>query len=366
MSAPPHQISEYLRRYDYENLVFCNDNATGLRAVIAIHDTTLGPAGGGCRMWPYTSDWEAAEDALRLGRGMTYKYAAAGVDLGGGKVVIQGDPKRDKTEAMFRALGRFIERLGGTYLTGEDVGTTLRDMEDIHRETNFIITLPQYLGGAGPIGGRTATGVILGMRVAVQRATGSDSLNGLTIGVQGLGAVGAEVVPQLEELGAKLVVCDTDPVRVAAIAKGRDATIVGSEEIYRAKMDVFCPCALGGILNATTIPELQCKVVAGSANNQLRTEEDGFAIEQRGIHYAPDYIINAGGTIYDTDRLFGGTHNHERAMEKVRRITDTMRKVFEVAAQERIPSFQAADRIAERRIAEVAKAKGLRTPKEFR
>jgi leucine dehydrogenase len=366
MATTTYPILDYLRRYDYENLVFCNDTSTGLRAIIAIHDTTLGPAGGGCRMWTYASEWEAAEDAMRLARGMTYKYAAANVDLGGGKVVIIGDPKKDKSEALFRSLGRFIERLGGMYYSGEDVGTTLRDMEDMHKETRFMITLPQYLGGAGPIGGVTATGVIHGMRVAVRRATGSDSLNGLTVGVQGLGAVGSEIVPQLETLGAKLVVCDADASRVAAVQVGRSVKVVAPEDIYQTPMDVFSPCALGGILNATTIPGLQCKVVAGSANNQLRTEDDGVAIEKRGIVYAPDYIINAGGAVYDSDRLFGGSHVHERALTKVHRISETTQRVFDLAEKEHIPSFRAADRLAETRIAEVAKAKALRTRGEFR
>ncbi len=360
MSDGPFQITDYMRRYDFENVVLCNDNSTGLRAVIAIHDTTLGPAAGGCRMWTYPTEWDAIEDALRLGRGMTYKYAAAGVDLGGGKAVILGDPRKDKSEGLFRSMGRFVERLGGLYYTGEDVGTTLADMEQMHRETSFVITLPEYLGGAGPIAGATACGVIEGMRVAVRRVTGSDSLAGLTVGVQGLGAVGGELVPRLAGLDAKLVVCDTETDRVEALKDLDGLAVVQPERIYDQPMDVFAPCALGGVLNNATIPRLTCKVVAGCANNQLRSEEDGVEIERRGIVYAPDYIINAGGTVYDTDRLFGGTHVHDRALAKVRRIHETTQRVFELAEREGIPSFRAADRLAEARIAEVAKAKGLR------
>jgi leucine dehydrogenase len=360
LSDGPFRITDYLRRYDFENVVVCNDSATGLRAVIAIHDTTLGPAAGGCRMWTYASEWDAIEDALRLGRGMTYKYAAAGVDLGGGKAVIIGDPRTDKSEGLFRSMGRFIERLGGLYYTGEDVGTTLADMELMFRETSYVITLPEHSGGAGPIAGATADGVVQGMQVAVRAATGSDSLNGLTVGVQGLGAVGSELVPRLAGLDAKLIVCDVDPQRVADLRASQDVTIVSSERIYETPMDVFAPCALGGILNATTIPLLRCKVVAGCANNQLRTEEDGAELERRRIVYAPDFIINAGGTVYDTDRLFGGTHVHDRAMAKVRRIRDTTQRVFDLAAAESIPSYRAAERLAESRIAEVARAKGLR------
>jgi leucine dehydrogenase len=366
LSESSFPVGDYLHRYDFENVVFCNDNTTGLRAVIAIHDTTLGPAAGGCRMRTYPTEWEAVEDALRLGRGMTYKYAAAGVDLGGGKAVVIGDPRRDKSEALFRSLGRFIERLGGTYYTGEDVGTTLTDMENMFRETRFVITLPQYLGGAGPIGGATALGVVLGMRVAVRRATGSDSLEGLTVGVQGLGAVGSELVPQLARLGAKLTVCDPEAERVSAIQRGYDVRVVPPEEIYRSPMDVFAPCALGGILNSKSIPELSCKVIAGCANNQLRTEQDGIDLEKRGIVYAPDYIINAGGTVYDTDRLFGGSHVHDRAIAKVHRITETTARVFDIAEREGIPSYRAADQLAEARIADVAKAKTLRTRGDFR
>jgi len=354
------QILDYMRKYEYENLYICNDNTVGLRAVIAIHDTTLGPAAGGCRMWTYASEWEAIEDALRLARAMTYKYAAAGVNLGGGKAVIIGDPKKDKSEALLRALGRFIERLGGIYYTGEDVGTTLKDMEYIYSETKFVITLPEYLGGAGPIAPATATGVILGMKVAAKKVYGSESLNGLTIGVQGLGAVGSALVEQLSKENVKLIVTDIDKEKVDNILRKYDAKYVDPDLIYETEMDIFSPCALGGIINSFTIKKLKCKIVAGSANNQLRTEEDGYEIEKRGIVYVPDYIINAGGTIYDTYRLFSPPHDHKRAMEKVYKVKDNVEKVFEIAEQEKIPTFLAADRLAEKRLAEAAKVKNIR------
>ena len=348
------RITEYMKKYNYENIFICNDNATGLRAVIAIHDTTLGPAAGGCRMWTYSTEWDAIEDALRLARAMTYKYAAAGVDLGGGKAVIMGDPKKEKSEALFRALGRFIDRLGGLYYTGEDVGTTLRDMEYIYSETRFVITLPEYLGGAGPIAGATATGVIQGMKVAAKKVFGSESLNGLRIGVQGLGAVGSELIKLLSKEGVKLVITDIDKERVEKALKEVNAETIAPEQIYDADVDVFSPCALGGVINNNTIPRLKCKIIAGCANNQLGTEADGYGVEKRGIVYVPDYILNAGGAIYDSDRLFHPPHNHVRAMEKVYRIRETVERVFEIAEQNHIPSFRAADVLAEKRIEEVA------------
>ncbi len=354
------RVFDYMRKYNYENLYICNDISTGLRAVIAIHDTTLGPAAGGCRMWTYSNEWEAIEDALRLARGMTYKYAAAGVNLGGGKAVIIGDPKKDKTEAILRALGRFIDRLGGIYYTGEDVGTTLKDMEAIYAETRFVITLPEYLGGAGPIAPATAIGVILGMKVAAKKFFGSENLGGLKIGVQGLGAVGSEVVKLLSSEDVELFVTDIDKDKVDYILKNYDAKYVDPEEIYSIEMDIFCPCALGGILNSSTIPKLKCKIVAGSANNQLKEEKDGYEIEKKGILYVPDYIINAGGTIYDTYRLFNPPHNHEKAMGKVYKVKDNVEMVLEIAEKEKIPTFLAADRLAERRIEEAAKAKNIR------
>jgi leucine dehydrogenase len=359
------KLMDYMRKYDYENVFYCNDNNTGLRAVIAIHDTTLGPAAGGCRMWIYESEWDAVEDALRLARGMTYKYAAAGLDLGGGKAVVIGDPKTQKSEALFRSLGRFIERLQGVYWTGEDVGTTLRDMEYMYRETRFVITLPRSLGGAGPIAGATALGVIQGMKAAVKRITESDKLDGLVVGVQGLGAVGSELVKGLRDEGAKLKVCDTDREKVAAMQKEFDVDVVSPDTVYDEKMDVFSPCALGGVLNRDTVPRLKCRVVAGSANNQLQTEQDGYNLEKRGVVYVPDYVLNAGGTIYDTDRLFHGVHDHERALEKVLRIRETVERVFRLSQEQGVPTFVAADRFAEQRIASVAKAKEIATPKNL-
>lgn len=351
-------ILEYMQTYDFENLFFCQDKALDFKAIIAIHDTTLGPATGGCRMWKdYPSEMDAIEDALRLARGMTYKYAAAGVNLGGGKAVIIGDPKRTDREPVFRALGKFINRLGGKYITGEDVGTTLQDMEYIRMETEHVVTLPTYLGGAGDIAPMTAYGTIRAMQACCNRVYGSDSLEGKRVAVQGLGAVGHNVVDQLYELGASLTVTDIDPAKVEIMTARFDVRTVPVEAIYDVDCDIFCPCALGKVINDDTISRLKCKIICGCANNQLAEEHHGDGIEKLGLVYAPDYIANAGGTIYDTDRLGVGGVSHERGKTKVARIYDNMQRVFEIADRDRLPTYQAADRMAEERIRQIAEVK---------
>ena len=351
-------IFEYMQQYDYENLLFCQDKALDFKAIIAIHDTTLGPATGGCRMWQdYPGEMDAIEDALRLARGMTYKYAAAGVNLGGGKAVIIGDPKRTDREPIFRALGKFINRLGGKYITGEDVGTTLQDMEYIRMETEHVVTLPTYLGGAGDIAPMTALGTIRAMQACCNRIYGSDSLEGKKIAVQGLGAVGHNVVEQLHELGARLTVTDIDTAKVETMTVRFEASAVQVEEIYDVDCDIFCPCALGKVINDDTLSRLKCKIICGSANNQLAEERHGDRLEEAGMVYAPDYIANAGGTIYDTDRLGVGGVSHERGKTKVTRVYDNMQRVFEIADRDRLPTYQAADRMAEERIRQIAEVK---------
>ena len=351
-------IFEYMQTYDFENLFFCQDKALDFKAVIAIHDTTLGPATGGCRMWQdYASEMDAVEDALRLARGMTYKYAAAGVNLGGGKAVIIGDPKRTDREPVFRALGKFINRLGGKYITGEDVGTTLQDMEYIRMETEHVVTLPTYLGGAGDISPMTAYGTIRAMQACCNRVYGSDSLEGKQVAVQGLGAVGHNMVEQLHELGARLIVTDIDSAKVESMKKRFNASAVKAEAIYDVDCDIFCPCALGKVINDDTLSRLKCKIICGSANNQLAEERHGERLEEAGFVYAPDYITNAGGTIYDTDRLGVGGVSHERGKAKVARIYDNMQRVFEIADRDKLPTYQAADRMAEERIRQIAEVK---------
>jgi len=355
-----------MERYDHENLFICQDRSVGLRAVIAIHDTTLGPATGGTRMWTYPSDMDAIEDAFRLARGMTYKYAAAGVNLGGGKCVVIGDPRREKSEMLFRALGRFIHRLGGIYITGEDVGTTLREMEYMRMETPYVVTLPASWGGAGPIGGATAFGVVQGMKACAKAVFGSDALEGRTVNVQGLGAVGSEMVPLLVKEGARVVVTDIDREKVEAITSRFRVPTVRPDEIIGLAGDIFCPCALGGVINTETIPQFKVKIICGSANNQLQEERDGHEVEARGILYAPDYIVNAGGTIFDTDRLNPGGFNRERAMTNVSRIGETMSSLIRISRGEAIPTYRAADLLAERRIEAVRKAKTLAARGEVR
>ncbi|MBW1666661.1 MAG: Glu/Leu/Phe/Val dehydrogenase [Deltaproteobacteria bacterium] len=350
-------IFDYMQHYDYENVFLCQDRNLDFKAIIAIHDTTLGPATGGCRMWEYESEMDAIEDALRLARGMTYKYAAAGVNLGGGKAVIIGDPNRKDREPVFRLLGKFINRLGGKYITGEDVGTTLKDMEYIYMESQHVVTLPSYLGGAGDIAPMTAFGVIRAMHACCKRVYGEETLEGKVVAVQGLGAVGHNVVGQLHDLGAKLVVSDIDSKKVDSMVAKYGVVNVSAEEIYDVDCDIFCPCALGGILNDETLDRLKCKIICGSANNQLKEERHGTLLEEKGMVYAPDYIANAGGTIYDTDRLGSGSVNNERGREKVSRIYENMQKVFEIADRDRIPTYLAADRMAEERIRQVAKVK---------
>ncbi len=351
-------ILNYMQKYDFENLFFCQDKALDFKAVIAIHDTTLGPATGGCRLWKdYPSEMDAVEDALRLARGMTYKYAAAGVNLGGGKAVIIGDPKRTDREPVFRALGKFINRLNGKYITGEDVGTTLQDMEYIRMETEHVVTLPTYLGGAGDIAPMTAYGTIRAMQACCIRAYGSDSLEGKRVAVQGLGAVGHNVVAQLCEIGAMLTVTDIDHAKVEAMTARFEAGAVPVEAIYDADCDIFCPCALGKVINDDTLSRLKCKIICGSANNQLAEERHGDRLEEMGLVYAPDYIANAGGTIYDTDRLEVSRVSHTRGKAKVARIYDNMRRVFEIADRDRLPTYQAAGRMAEERIRQIAQVK---------
>jgi leucine dehydrogenase len=347
----------YMERYDYENVLLCQDKALDFKAIIAIHDTTLGPATGGCRMWQYDTEMDAIEDALRLARGMTYKYAAAGVNLGGGKTVIIGDPKRKDREPIFRALGKFINRLGGKYITGEDVGTTLKDMEYIRMETEHVVTLPTYLGGAGDIAPMTAFGVIRAMQACCKRVYGSDSIEGKTVTVQGLGAVGHNVVDQLNEIGARMVVTDIDPEKVEAMVERYGVDKVDPGTIYDVDCDIFCPCALGAIISDETLDRLKCKIICGSANNQLKEERHGQLLEEKGMVYAPDYIANAGGTIYDTDRLGIGGVSHERGKEKVSRIYENMERVFEIADRDKISTYMGADRMAEERIMRIAQVK---------
>ncbi|MCG7336328.1 leucine dehydrogenase [Sporosarcina sp. ACRSM] len=349
------EIFKYMENQDYEQLVICQDKASGLKAIIAIHDTTLGPALGGTRMWTYASEEEAIEDALRLARGMTYKNAAAGLNLGGGKTVIIGDPRKDKNDEMFRAFGRYIEGLNGRYITAEDVGTTEADMDLIHLETDYVTGTSSGAGSSGNPSPVTAFGIYQGMKAAAKEAFGNDSLVGKTVAVQGVGNVAFALCQYLHDEGAKLIVTDISEEAIQRAVNAFGATAVGIDEIYGQEADIFAPCALGAIINDETIPQLKAKVIAGSANNQLKNPEHGDRIHEMGIVYAPDYVINSGGVINVADELAG--YNRERAMKRVEGIYDTISKIFEISKRDNIPSYLAADRLAEERIARVAKSR---------
>jgi len=345
-----------MEKYDYEQVVLCHDQSSGLKAIIAIHDTTLGPALGGTRMWTYDSEDLAIEDALRLARGMTYKNAAAGLNLGGGKTVIIGDPKKDKNPEMFRAFGRYIQGLNGRYITAEDVGTTVQDMDFVYEETNFVTGISPAFGGAsGNPSPVTAYGVYKGMKAAAKEAFGSDSLAGKVISVQGLGNVAFTLCKHLHEEGAKLIVTDIRDDVVKQAVETFGATAVAPNEIYGVNCDIYSPCALGATINDETIPQLKAKVVAGAANNQLKDTKHGEILHNMGIVYAPDYVINAGGVINVEDELRG--YNRERAMKKVETIYTNVEKVFEISKRDNIPTFLAADRMAEEKIERVRKSR---------
>ncbi|SDL63192.1 branched-chain amino acid dehydrogenase [Sediminibacillus halophilus] len=342
------EIFKYMESYDYEQLLFCQDEQSGLKAIVAIHDTTLGPALGGTRMWTYESEEAAITDALRLAKGMTYKNAAAGLNLGGGKTVIIGDPKKDKNEAMFRAFGRFIQGLNGRYITAEDVGTTVHDMDLIHEETDFVTGISPEFGSSGNPSPVTAYGVYKGIKAAAKQAFGTDSLEGKTIAVQGVGNVAFNLCGHLHEEGAQLIVTDINKESVNRAVEAYGAKAVDPEDIYEVDCDIYAPCALGATINDETIPQLKAKVVAGAANNQLQDTKHGDILHEKGIVYAPDYVINAGGVINVADELIG--YNQDRAMKRVETIYSNLERVFEISQRDDIPTYRAADRMAEERI----------------
>ncbi len=352
-------IFDLMETHDYENIFFCQEKTLGLKAIIVIHDTTLGPAAGGIRMWPYESEAEAIKDVLRLARGMTYKCAAAGASYGGGKCVVIGDPKRDKTEARLRGLGRFINRLNGLFLTGVDVGTTPEDMLVIRQETQYVVTVPEAWGGPGDSSQATAYGVVQGIRASLKEIYGSPDLQGRTIALQGIGAVGKHALKYLVEAGAVVTIADIDQEKARLVAAEYNTHIVSPEEINSLKVDVYCPCALGNVLNDQTIPELRCKIVCGSANNQLGEAYHGDLLQQRGILYAPDYIVNTGGLLSGLDSLNPGGFNRQRAMEQVSRLYDAMENIIAISKEQNIPTYRAADVLAEQRIAAIRQVKSL-------
>jgi leucine dehydrogenase len=348
------ELFDTCHEFGHEQVVFCHNRDVGLRAIIAIHNTTLGPALGGTRMWPYETEEEALRDVLRLSRGMTYKASVAGLNLGGGKAVIIGDPHKDKSEALFRAFGRFIDTLNGRYITAEDVGIDVNDMEFIFQETENVVGVHQAHGGSGDPSPYTAYGSIQGIKAALQKVFGDEDLSRRTFAVQGTGHVGLHLVKQLREEGAKVFVCEIMPDSLAeAVELGAEA--VGTDEIYDLEVDVFAPSALGAVINEETIPRLKCKIIAGPANNQLANDEAGNELEKRGILYAPDYAVNAGGLMNVSIEFEGW--NHERALRMTRTIYYNVSRIFKIAERDGIPTWQAADRMAEERIATLGKLK---------
>ena len=351
---------KYMAEHGHEQLVICSERSVGLRAFIAIHDTTLGPAVGGLRIWPYKNEDEAMLDALRLSQAMSYKSAAAELPLGGGKGVIIADPQKDKSEVLLRAYARHVNGLGGRYLTTTDVGSTTQDLEYIAMETKYVAGLPTTMGGSGDTSVLTGLGVYMGMKACAKAAWGSDSLAGSTVAMQGFGKVARYTARHLLEEGASLVATD---ISKEAMSKAADmgATVVGSDDIYDVACDIFSPCALGGVLNSRTIPRLKCRVVAGGANNQLLDNEAGTELHRRGILYAPDYIINAGGIINVSCEM-NGSYSLARATEMTERIYETMERVLHISSRDEVPTAQAADRLAEERIRSVRSLKKIYNP----
>ncbi len=330
----------------HEEIIFCTDTRSGLRAIIAIHDTSLGPALGGCRMWPYGTENEAITDVLRLSRAMSFKNALAQLSTGGGKSVIIGDPKRDKSEALFHAFGRFVENLSGRYIVAEDVGTTVEDMSLIRSQTSHVMGFSAREGSSGDPSPITAYGVFCGLKAAVEFRFGRADLAGLRVAVQGIGHVGYQLCKYLHEAGAKLLVSDIHPAAVARAEADFGARAVAGEDIYSQDVDVFAPCALGAELNSRTIPQLRAQVVAGAANNQLECAEDGAKLAARNILYAPDYVINAGGVINLSYERESG-YERDKAMAHTARIYEIALDIFGRAKREGRPTSDIADDMAQ-------------------
>jgi leucine dehydrogenase len=350
-------VFENIAGQEYEQIVFSHDKASGLKSIIAIHSTTLGPALGGTRFYPFKTEDEALTDVLRLAKGMSYKAAAAGLDLGGGKAIIIGDPKRDKSEELFRAYGRFVETLGGRYITAEDVGTAREDMDIVKRETRWVTGVSEHYGGSGDPSPVTAFGVYQGLRAVCAEIWKTPEVEGRKFAVMGAGKVGYHVLKHLTEGKAEVVLSDIDVDNLGRAVRDFSVQTVDTEKIHTVECDVFVPCALGGILNDETIPELRCAAVAGAANNQLLRPEHGKLLQDRDVLYAPDFIINAGGLINVADELRG--YDKARAMAQVAGIFHSLRKIFQIASLEGITNAEAAERLAEERMRNVGRLKQI-------
>jgi leucine dehydrogenase len=342
-----------MSQYNHEQLLFCNDNATGLKAIIAVHNTVLGPALGGTRMWAYNNELEALNDVLRLSRGMTYKNSLAGLNLGGGKAVIIGDSRTMKTEASMRRFGKFVNSLGGKYITAEDVGIGTSDMSWVNMETNHVVGLAGKSGDPSPV---TAHGVYVGMKACAKEQFGSDSLAGKKIAVQGVGHVGEYLVAALAKEGAEIYITDIHQETLNRVAQKYGAKIVGLDEIYDLDMDIYAPCALGATVNDETLSRLKCSIIAGAANNQLAIENlHGQSVMDKGIIYAPDYALNSGGVINCYSEV--KSLSAEWAMGKAEEIYTTIQNIVRRSKSENIPTYQIANKLAEERIAAIGNVK---------
>jgi leucine dehydrogenase len=364
LSEKEYPLFSELSNMEHEQLVFCSRPEVGLKAIVAIHDTTLGPALGGTRMWNYRSEKEAIKDVLRLSRGMTYKAAISGLNFGGGKAVIIGDSRTDKTEPMFRAFGKFIDGLGGRYFTAEDVGMTEREMSWIHTETNYVTGTPKSLGRSGDPSPVTAYGVYMGMKAAAKKAYGSDSLSGKRIGIQGAGSVATHLARHLKNENATLFVTDIFEEKALKLADKTGAKVVTPDEIYTFDLHILSPCALGGVINDDTIPHLSCDIIAGGANNILDDEQKhGLMLQDRGILYTPDYVINAGGIINISSELNTHGYNEKLAMDKTSEIYDTVLNIFDYAEHHNLTPVEASNILAEERIQKIASLQTIYKPK---
>ncbi len=352
-------VFEHINGDGYEQVVFCSDDQSGLRAIIAIHSTALGPALGGTRFYPYPAEELALVDVLRLAKGMTYKAAAAGLDLGGGKAVIIGDPRRIKTEELLRAYGRFVETLGGRYITAEDVGTALEDMDVVRRESRWVTGCSRTYGGSGDPSPVTAFGVLQGIKACALEVFGDPSLSGRTVALQGVGKVGHALCGYLVEEGAKVTIGDIDVDNLGRAVNDYGVQTVSLADIHKQEVDVFAPCALGGIVNDDTISEFRCKIIAGAANNQLARHEHGEKLRDLGILYAPDFVINAGGLINVEDELRG--YDRERAMKRVEGIYKQLQLIFAMANERGLSTARAAEEHAQERIRKISRIRLVRT-----
>ncbi len=353
--VPHTNLFSVISNLGHEQVVYCYDEEAGLKAIIAIHNTTLGPALGGTRMWKYNNESDALNDVLRLSRGMTYKASISGLDLGGGKAVIIGDSKKDKTEKLYRRFGQFVNSLSGKYITAEDVGTSTADMVNVAKETKFVTGLPESMGGGGDPSPVTAYGVFMGMKAAAKERWGSDSLSGRKVIVQGCGHVGQHLVRLVTEDGGKVFVSDIHPENLEKVSH-LNPIVVDKDAVYDLDVDIYAPCALGATLNNINIPKLKCGIIAGAANNQLEDEVlHGKMLMDKDILYAPDFLINAGGLINVYSELKG--YNRDKALDATKLIYNVTLDIFKKSKAENIPTVDAAKNLAEKRILDAKKAK---------